>query len=133
MVLIRTSACRYSPRKQCMTLCPTFYLHRSAASAWLWTINFAQLISMRIIRTIRMYFDFYLCERMTRNRYVHVISRKLEIIANRLERVSSGTIRKFEWILRQFKEETRRLSSAKSSFVTQKWRSDARNCGLRNF
>ena len=36
------------------------------------------------------------------------------MIANRLERVSSGTIRKFEWILRQFKEETRRLSSAKS-------------------
>ena len=34
-------------------------------------------------------------------------------------------IRKFEWILRQFKEETRRLSSAKSSLVTQKWRSDA--------
>ena len=31
-----------------------------------------------------------------------------------LECVSSGTIRKFEWILRQFKEETRRLSSAKS-------------------
>ncbi|MCI5552189.1 MAG: hypothetical protein MR418_13275, partial [Clostridiales bacterium] len=50
-----------------------------------------------------------------------------------LECVSSGTIRKFEWILRQFKEETRRLSSAKSSFVTQKWRSDARNCGLGNF
>ena len=47
--------------------------------------------------------------------------------------VSSGTIRKFEWILRQFKEETRRLSSAKSSLVTQKWRSDARNCGLGNF
>ena len=42
-------------------------------------------------------------------------------------------IRKFEWILRQFKEETRRLSSAKSSLVTQKWRSDARNCVLRNF
>ena len=51
----------------------------------------------------------------------------------RLECVSSGTIRKFEQILRQFKEETRRLSSAKSSFVTQKWRSDARNCRLRNF
>ena len=32
----------------------------------------------------------------------------------RLEYVSSGTIRRFEWILRQFKEETRRLSSAKS-------------------
>ena len=31
-----------------------------------------------------------------------------------LECVSSGTIRKFEWIFRQFKEETRRLSSAKS-------------------
>ena len=31
-----------------------------------------------------------------------------------LECVASGTIRKFEWILRQFKEETRRLSSAKS-------------------
>ena len=39
-------------------------------------------------------------------------------------------IRKFEWILRQFKEEIRRLSSAKSSLVTQKWRSDARNCGF---
>ena len=32
----------------------------------------------------------------------------------RLECVSSGTIRKFEQILCQFKEETRRLSSAKS-------------------
>ena len=31
-------------------------------------------------------------------------------------------IRKFEWILRQFKEETRRLSSAKSSLVTPKLR-----------
>ena len=31
-----------------------------------------------------------------------------------LECVSSGTIRKFEWIFRQFKEEIRRLSSAKS-------------------
>ncbi len=50
-----------------------------------------------------------------------------------LECVSSGTIRKFEQIFCQFKEETRRLSSAKSSFVTQKWRSDARNCRLRNF
>ena len=50
-----------------------------------------------------------------------------------LECVSSGTIRKFEQILRQFKEETRRLSSTKSSFVTQKWHSDARNCGLGNF
>ena len=39
-----------------------------------------------------------------------------------LECVSSGTIRKFEWIFRQFKEETRRLSSAKSSLVTQKLR-----------
>ena len=36
------------------------------------------------------------------------------MIANRLERVSSGTIRRPKWILRQFKEETRRLSSAKS-------------------
>ena len=42
-----------------------------------------------------------------------------------LECVSSGTIRRPKWILRQFKEETRRLSSAKSSLVTQKWRSDA--------
>ena len=50
-----------------------------------------------------------------------------------LECVASGTIRKFEWILCQFKEETRRLSSAKSSLVTQKWRSDARNCGFREF
>ena len=50
-----------------------------------------------------------------------------------LECVSNGTIRRFEWILRQFKEEIRRLSSAKSSLVTQKWRSDARNCVLRNF
>ena len=41
-----------------------------------------------------------------------------------LECVSSGTIRKFEWIFRQFKEEIRRPSSAKSSLVTQKWRSD---------
>ena len=31
-----------------------------------------------------------------------------------LECVSSGTIRRPKWILRQFKEETRRLSSAKS-------------------
>ena len=31
-----------------------------------------------------------------------------------LECVSSGTIRKFEWIFRQFKEEIRRISSAKS-------------------
>ena len=50
-----------------------------------------------------------------------------------LECVSSGTIRRFEWILHQFKEETRRLSSAKSSLVAQKRRSDARNCVLRNF
>ena len=49
------------------------------------------------------------------------------------ECVSSGTIRRPKWIFRQFKEETRRLSSAKSSFVTQKWRSATRNCGLRNF
>ena len=61
-------------------------------------------------------------------------ARKSERFQQKLvECVSSGTIRKFEWILRQFKEETRRLSSAKSSFVTQKWRSDARNCVLRNF
>ena len=39
------------------------------------------------------------------------LSKCIKII---LECVSSGTIRKFEWILRQFKEETRRLSSAKS-------------------
>ena len=50
-----------------------------------------------------------------------------------LKCVSNGTIRRFEWIFRQFKEEIRRLSSAKSSLVTQKWRSDARNCVLRNF
>ncbi len=50
-----------------------------------------------------------------------------------LECVSNGTIRRPKWILRQFKEETRRLSSAKSSLVTQKWRSDARNCILQNF
>ena len=50
-----------------------------------------------------------------------------------LECVSNGTIRRFEWILRQFKEEIRRLNSAKSSLVTQKRRSDARNCVLRNF
>ena len=50
-----------------------------------------------------------------------------------LECVSKRKIRKFEWILRQFKEETRRLSSAKSSFVTQKWRKRRRNCGLGNF
>ncbi|MFR2459656.1 MAG: hypothetical protein ACLTAO_10890, partial [Christensenellales bacterium] len=50
-----------------------------------------------------------------------------------LKCVSSETIRRPKWILRQFKEETRRLSSAKSSLVTQKWRSDARNCVLRNF
>ena len=35
-------------------------------------------------------------------------------IFHALECVSSGTIRKFEQILCQFKEETRRLSSAKS-------------------
>ena len=50
-----------------------------------------------------------------------------------LECVSSRTIRRPKWILRQLKEETRRLSSAKSSLVTQKRRSDARNCVLRNF
>ena len=50
-----------------------------------------------------------------------------------LECVSKREIRRFEWIFRQFKEETRRLSSAKSSFVTQKWRKRRRNCGLRNF
>ena len=50
-----------------------------------------------------------------------------------LECVSSRTIRRPKWILRQFKEETRRLSSAKSSLLTQKWRSDARNGVLRNF
>ena len=50
-----------------------------------------------------------------------------------LECVSSGTIRRFEWILHQFKEEIRRLNSAKSSLVAQKRRSDARNCLLKNF
>ena len=50
-----------------------------------------------------------------------------------LECVSKREIRKFEWIFRQFKEEIRRLSSAKSSLVTQKWRKRRRNCGLRNF
>ena len=50
-----------------------------------------------------------------------------------LECVSKRKIRKFEWILRQFKEEIRRLNSAKSSLLTQKRRSDARNCVLRNF
>ena len=50
-----------------------------------------------------------------------------------LECISSGTIRRPKWILRQFKEETRRLSSAKSSLVTQKWRKRRRNCGLGNF
>ena len=50
-----------------------------------------------------------------------------------LECVSSGTIRRPKWILRQFKEETRRLSRAKSSLVTQEWHSAARNCVLRNF
>ena len=57
----------------------------------------------------------------------------LEELLTQLECVSKMEIRKFEWIFRQFKEEIRRLSSAKSSLVTQKWRSDARNCGLRNF
>ena len=46
----------------------------------------------------------------------------LEELRTQLECVSKMEIRKFEWILRQFKEETRRLSSAKSSLVTQKWR-----------
>ena len=50
-----------------------------------------------------------------------------------LECVSGGTIRRPKWILRQFNEETLRLSSAKSSLVTQKLHSDARNCVLRNF
>ena len=36
------------------------------------------------------------------------------LTAKAIERVSKRKIRKFEWILRQFKEETRRLSSAKS-------------------
>ena len=57
----------------------------------------------------------------------------LEELRTQLECVSKMEIRKFEWILRQFKEETRRLSSAKSSLVTVKWRSAARNCVLRNF
>ena len=61
-------------------------------------------------------------------------ARKSERFQQKLvECVSSGTIHKFEQILCQFKEKTRRLSSAKSSLVTQKWRSDARNCVLRNF
>ena len=47
------------------------------------------------------------------------------VLRHTLECVSSGTIRKFEWIFRQFKEEIRRLSSAKSSLVTQKWRSSS--------
>ena len=38
----------------------------------------------------------------------------LEELRTQLECVSKRKIRKFEWILRQFKEETRRLSSAKS-------------------
>ena len=46
----------------------------------------------------------------------------LEELRTQLECVSKMEIRKFEWILCQFKEETRRLSSAKSSLVTQKWR-----------
>ena len=50
-----------------------------------------------------------------------------------LECVSNGTIRRFEWILRQFKEEIRQLNSAKSSIMTQKRRNDARNCLLKNF
>ena len=44
----------------------------------------------------------------------HPKLRTPEFLRHTLECVSSGTIRKFEWILRQFKEETRRLSSAKS-------------------
>ena len=39
---------------------------------------------------------------------------RFRLILDFLECVSSGTIRRFEWIFRQFKEETRRLSSAKS-------------------
>ena len=60
-------------------------------------------------------------------------ARKSERFQQKQECVSSGTIRKFEQILCQFKEKTRWLSSAKSSLVTQKWRSDARNCVLQNF
>lgn len=52
--------------------------------------------------------------------------------ASDLECVSSGTIRKFEWIFRPFKETPRRLSSAKSREVTQRRRS-RRNCGLGDF
>ena len=43
-----------------------------------------------------------------------VSSRKKPDRLAALECVSKRKIRKFEWILRQFKEETRRLSSAKS-------------------
>ena len=40
--------------------------------------------------------------------------RTQEFLRHTLECVSKREIRKFEWILRQFKEEIRRLSSAKS-------------------
>ena len=65
--------------------------------------------------------------------HIHVVNLNDYVSDFALECVSSGTIRKFEQILCQFKEETRRLISAKSRLVTQKWRSDARNCVLRNF
>ena len=42
-------------------------------------------------------------------------------------------IRRFEWIFRQFKEEVRRLNSAKSSLVTQKRRSDAPKLRTQEF
>ena len=44
----------------------------------------------------------------------NVLRAVIVVLRHTLECVSSGTIRKFEWIFRQFKEEIRRLSSAKS-------------------
>ena len=50
----------------------------------------------------------------TRAKLLPQPSRRQELFNLLLECVSKRKIRKFEWILRQFKEETRRLSSAKS-------------------
>jgi hypothetical protein len=43
-----------------------------------------------------------------------VLRAVIVVLRHTLECVSKRKIRKFEWILRQFKEETRWLSSAKS-------------------
>ena len=57
----------------------------------------------------------------------------LEELRTQLECVSKMEIRKFKQILWPFKEETEGLAALSRGLMTQKWRSGARNCGLRNF